>query len=580
MRQVPSSARCRPVGRVASAGRRTAAVESRGCSGPQCHRRPGRPCSPAAGSAHATLNSRTSPSPTRRIQGTGSEGTGMTSAKSLVHHQRAKATPSFGLWIDGQARQAASGRTFECTDPFDSSVSGRFANGDTQDADAAVRSARRAFDQGSWASSPSRLRERILSRAANLVADNSAAFVDRMVYESGKPLSVARAEVENTVKALEYHAGLALDLNGQAATRQQPDAWGLVIKEPVGVAGMITPWNFPLFNPVIKVAPALAAGCTVVLKPSHLCPGPSMLLARFLDEAGLPSGVFNVVTSDLEEGAEVGQLLVRSPLVDKIAFTGSSITGAKVMESAARTLKRVSLELGGKSANIVFNDGPLEEAATVSARAFCFNSGQQCSAATRLLVQEDIHDVFVGRLLDCLRNEVVGDPADVATTMGPIVSPKQFERVQGYLDIGKEEAKLVSAHPAEVRVDLRGSLFVEPAVFTGVHSSSRIAQEEIFGPVLSVITFRSEDDAIQIANDSRYGLAGGVWSGVLEKAIRVASQVRSGKMFINCYNNSGLDHLPSGGYKYSGIGREDGRAGLEEYLETKTLHIRFSNCGS
>ena len=210
---------------------------------------------------------------------------------------------------------------------------------------------------------------------------------------------MARAEVENTVKALEYHAGEALDLNGQAVTRQQPDAWGLVTKEPVGVAGMITPWNFPLFNPIIKVAPALAAGCTIHIEAIHLCSGPSMLLAQFLDEAGLPGGVFNVVTSDIEEGAEVGQMLVRSPLVDKIAFTGSSTTGAKVMESAARTLKRVSLELGGKSANIVFNDGPLDEAATVSTRAFCFNSGQQCSAATRLLVQEDIHDVFVASYL-------------------------------------------------------------------------------------------------------------------------------------------------------------------------------------
>jgi acyl-CoA reductase-like NAD-dependent aldehyde dehydrogenase len=484
-------------------------------------------------------------------------------------------TERFGLWIDGKSRRADSGATFERTSPFDGSVAARFANGNDRDATAAIEAARTAFDGGRWARSSARARYEVLRRAAQILADNANAVAERMARESGKPIKTGLGEVGVAVRTLEYYAGAALDLEGSAVSERVHEALGLILHEPVGVCGFITPWNFPILNPVVKIAPALAVGCTIVIKPSHLCSGPMLLLADYLSEAGLPDGVFNVVTSDLDRGAVVGQTIAASPLVDKVAFTGSTATGRAVMRTAAGTNKRVSMELGGKSANIVFADAPFDEAAATAVNAFCFNSGQQCSAGTRLLVQREIHDRFVEAMIQETKKQVVGDPMKDATTMGPIINADQFKRVQSFLEIGRRDARLIVGGGAPAGAMFADSLFVAPTIFDGVDNASRLAQEEIFGPVLSVIPFDTEEDAIRIANDTHYGLAGGVWTGSIDKAIRVVKAVRTGKMFVNCYNNSGLEDLPHGGYKDSGIGREQGRLGLADFQEVKTVQIRI-----
>lgn len=485
------------------------------------------------------------------------------------------AAPNFGFWLDGKGRGASSGAIFERISPFDGSVAGSYANGGATDAEAAIGIARRVFDAGAWPSSSARTRHQILMKAAEIVARNANTLAERMALESGKPVRLGLGEVQGTVKTFEFYAGLSLAMAGEALSERIPEALGLVLREPVGVAAFITPWNFPLLNPVCKLAPAIAAGCTVVAKPSHLCPGPAVLLAQYMTEAGLPDGVFNVVTSDIDRGAVVGQVLAGSPLVDKVAFTGSTATGQAVMRAAAGNTKRIALELGGKSANIVFDDAPFEDAARTAINAFCFNSGQQCSAGSRLLVQRGIHDRFVEAVAAHARLQVLGDPRAPATTMGPLVNVEQRRRVEGYIDIGRMEGRLVSGGAAPADPALAGGQFIEPTIFDGVNNSARLAQEEVFGPLLAVIRFDTEDDAIRIANDSRYGLAGGVWTRSLNTAMKVVKGVRTGKMFVNCYNSSGLDDMPHGGYKESGIGREFGAAGLEEFQQLKTVQIRL-----
>ncbi|WP_055479949.1 aldehyde dehydrogenase family protein [Sphaerimonospora mesophila] len=481
--------------------------------------------------------------------------------------------PQFDLWLDGAPRPAASGACFERHSPYDGAPSGVFADGGEEDAERAVDIARREFDTGRWPTTPARRRYEILTETARLLTANAQALAERMVLESGKPITLALGEVASSARCLQYYAGLALSTEGSAISERNPSALGLVLREPVGVAALITAWNFPLLGVVCKLAPALAAGCTVVAKPSHLCPGPAMLLARYLTEAGLPDGVFNVVTSQLEQGAVVGQHFASSLKVDKVAFTGSTASGRAVMRAAAVNTKRVALELGGKSANIVFPDAPLEEAARTAIGAFTFNSGQQCSAGSRLLLHRDIHDEFVAMLAEHASAQVLGDPREATTTMGPLISGRQHERVLGYIDLGRAEAKLVTGGGRPADPALERGYFVEPTVFDEVSNSSRLAQEEVFGPVLSVIPFETEEEAVTLANDSAYGLAGGVWTGSMDTALRVVKGVRTGKMFVNCYNTAGIDDMPHGGYKDSGTGREFGQVGLEEFQELKTVQI-------
>lgn len=485
------------------------------------------------------------------------------------------AVPAFGNWIDNRRVEALSGKVFEHVSPLDGTVVARFADSGEADAAQAIRTARAAFDSGVWANAPARLRYKVLLKAAQIIEENQQQLANRMVLESGKPVTTALGEVAGAVKTFEYYAGKALDLEGSAISDRVPTALGLILREPVGVAAMITPWNFPLLNPVCKIAPALAAGCTVIVKPSHLCSGPAVLLAQYLAEAGVPDGVVNVITSALDRGAVVGQSLASSAEVDKVAFTGSTATGRAVMRAAASNNKRVALELGGKSANIIFDDADLDTASKVAVNAFCFNSGQQCSAGTRLLVQDSVYEHVLGEVVSNVRQQVVGDPRDPATTMGPLVNREQYDRVASYVEVGRDCGRLAIGGDRPTAPELAGGLYMNPTVFADVGNESRLAQEEVFGPVLAVVRFRDQADAIRLANESRYGLAGGVWTRSLDSALGVVRGVRTGKLFVNGYNNVGIDDMPHGGYKDSGIGREFGREGLAEYQQVKTVQIKL-----
>jgi acyl-CoA reductase-like NAD-dependent aldehyde dehydrogenase len=480
------------------------------------------------------------------------------------------------MWIDGAESDAA--QTFERKSPANGEVVGRYPEADLGDVERAIEAARRAFDDGRWSQLSAQKRSAVLRKTADLLRANQDALAKNLCAEVGKPIKRAAGEVLGAAEVFDYYAALALDLRGEAISQQVPDALGLVLKEPVGVVGIITPWNFPLVLAAWKLAPALAAGCTTVCKPSHLTPGSTLMLAKLLGEAGLPKGVCNVVTGARDNGAVVGQALCRSDKVDKIAFTGSTATGKKVAEAAAQTLKRVSLELGGKSPNVVFADVASLDAAVMGAfHGIYLNSGQVCQAGSRLLVEESVKDAFVEKLVAATRKMKLGDPADAATAMGPLVSEPQLEKVLSYLEEGKRSAQLVVGGGRVTSGDLGRGLYVEPTIFDRVDNRSKLAQEEIFGPVLSVMTFRDRDEALRIANDTLYGLAAAVWTSNLDTALGFARGIKAGTVWVNSFHGAGLWQMPYGGYKQSGLGRELGHAGLDAFFETKSVHIKLGS---
>ena len=398
-----------------------------------------------------------------------------------------------------------------------------------------------------------------------------------LASEVGKPLAEASMEVALTANVFDYYAGLAAEIKGQVLSTQVPDAIGLILKEPVGVVGIITPWNFPMLLATWKVAPALAAGCTTVVKPATYTPCTTYELGRIITEAGAPAGVINVVTGS---GKTVGNRIAASPLVDKVAFTGSTEVGQQVMRAAAANVKKISLELGGKSPNVIFADANLQGAVIGSLFGIYLNAGQVCQAGSRVLVEESVHDQFVNMFSNFTNGLKVGDPMDPATRMGPVVSDSQLSTVEHYVNSGNtENAQLVTGGGRLTGPEYDKGYFYQPTIFDKVDNRMKIAQEEIFGPVLSIIPFKDGDEALRMANDTMYGLAAAVWTKDIDRAFKFAKGIKAGTVWVNSYHAAGqlgVPLMPFGGYKQSGIGRELGTDGLEGFLETKSVAIKLN----
>lgn len=482
--------------------------------------------------------------------------------------------PEGRLLIDGAWVHAVSGRLFATHNPATENAIASISEADREDADLAIAAAERALREGPWAKMTGAQRGRILYRMAALMRERFEEFVQLESLDGGKPVSATRRQdIPAAIDCLEYYAGWADKLTGRVVP-VRGDALTYTMREPVGVVAAIVPWNFPLMNAVWKVAPALACGCTVVLKPAELTPLTALRLGALALEAGLPPGVLNVLPG---YGATVGAALVEHPSVSKISFTGSPAVGKQIMRAAAANGTRVGLELGGKSPNVVFADAEIEAAVRASSSGIFFNAGQVCSAGSRILVQDRIHDEFVERLAARAKSIRVGDPQSADTTMGPIISAKQLGRVIEYIDSGRHEgAEIVTGGS---RIGNRG-YFLEPTVFAGARNDMRIVREEIFGPVATVLRFHDEDEAIHLANDSPYSLAAAVWSRDVARVPRVARRLRAGTVWANTYGHTDA-RLPWGGYGgESGTGRDLGEAALDNYTEQKTVWISLAGAAA
>ena len=473
------------------------------------------------------------------------------------------------MFIDGKRVEGASGRRIPVYDPSTEEVIAETPDASASEVDAAIAAARRAFDEGGWPQTTAQERGRILFRIAEKLRAEAPLLAELESRNSGKPIVEAEFDIADVATCFEYYGGLATKVSG--TVNPVPDnALSLSMKEPVGVAGQIIPWNYPLLMAAWKLAPALAAGCTCVLKPAEQTPLTALRLAAWLPELGVPDGVVNVVTG---LGETAGSRIVESPLVDKIAFTGSAAVGKIIMKSAADTLKRVTLELGGKSPNIFFADADFEAAIDGALFGVFINQGEVCSAGSRVLVERSIYPKFVEAMTEKARGIKLGAPLERDTKMGPLVSREQYDRVCSYQQIGRSEAKIAigGGQPAAFK---RG-YYVEPTIFYDVDNSARIAREEIFGPVATVIPFDNEADALRIANDTPFGLAAAVWSRDIYKALRMVKAIRAGIVWVNHMQPTYVE-APWGGYKQSGFGRELGLHGIDEYLETKQVHINLN----
>ena len=476
---------------------------------------------------------------------------------------------SYELYIDGCWTKSCSNKFFETENPYTGEVWAKISRGNFDDIDKAVRAARCAFE-GAWGQVKATERGKLLTKLASLVERDAKKLGEIEVRDNGKLIAEMGGQTKYLAEWYRYYGGLADKIEGSVIPSDKPGIFNFTKYEPLGVVGMITPWNSPLLLLAWKLAPALAAGNTAVIKPSEFTSASTLEFMNLIEEAGFPKGVVNTVTGF---GIEVGAPLVDHPEVDKIAFTGSDISGQKIYEAAAKKIMPVTLELGGKSPNIVFEDADFEASVMGAISGIFAATGQTCLAGSRLLVQKSIHDKFVNRLVEVAKDANIGDPMSLETHVGPVTTRPQYEKIMEYIDIAiKEKATCVLGGKAYKGPGSKGNQFIEPTIFTGVNNQMRIAQEEVFGPILSVIPFNDEEEAIKIGNDIDFGLAAGVWTNDIGRALRMSEKLRAGTIWVNTYRAVSFTS-PFGGYKRSGEGRESGKEAIKEFLQVKSVWI-------
>jgi betaine-aldehyde dehydrogenase len=470
------------------------------------------------------------------------------------------------MYIDGGWVDAVSGKKREILNPYDASVVAEVPEGSREDVQAAIKAARRAFDEDGWPQTPAVERARLLFKLADLIERDREELAELESLDTGKTVEESRWDMDDIAGIFRYFAGLADKDGGEIIESPIPDSSSALVREPIGVCGQISPWNYPLLQASWKMAPALAAGCTIVMKPSEITPLTTIKVTELAEEAGFPRGVVNTV---LGPGAEVGAELSESVDVDLISFTGGISTGKTIMKAAASNVKKVALELGGKNPNIIFDDADLDLTVDYALNGVFFHAGQICSAGTRIMVQEGIHDEFVAALKKRMERIVVGNGFDEKTQMGPLISAEHLAKVEAYIEIANAEgATLILGGKRPENKDLQQGYFYMPTLYVDCENDMRIVQEEVFGPVITIEKFKTEEEVIQRANSTVYGLSAGFWTRDPDRMERVSKALRFGTVWVNDFNVYFVQ-APWGGYKQSGFGRELGRMGLEEYTEVK-----------